>query len=183
MLLRSLLLSILSTIEWSSYFVFIVYQFIRDWRGREALSNNHFVYAVVQRRDLTICRTCCVKNTRIVEGGRSWMKSEIVLFASILRNRLQTEISISFTIILWWKKVGMTYSFFNAGRFQLVSMDVFVADYHRKKSKFLVTFEHYSDFVEVDHLTSGMPVSKSTITTTVCKKNLLEGTAGNHQWH
>ena len=51
--------------------------------------------------------------------------------------------------------------------FQLVSMDVFFADYQGEKRKFLVTVDHYSDFFEVDLLKSLTPNS----TITVCKKN------------
>lgn len=51
--------------------------------------------------------------------------------------------------------------------FQLISMDVFFADYEGEKKKFLVTVDHYSDFFEVDMLKDLTP--KSTIA--ICKLN------------
>ncbi|XP_038106836.1 uncharacterized protein K02A2.6-like [Culex quinquefasciatus] len=51
--------------------------------------------------------------------------------------------------------------------FQLVSMDVFFADYQGKSCRFLVTVDHFSDFFEVDLLKDLTP--KSTIA--VCKSN------------
>ncbi|KXJ62355.1 hypothetical protein RP20_CCG018860 [Aedes albopictus] len=51
--------------------------------------------------------------------------------------------------------------------FQLVSMDVFFADYQGKSCKFLVTVDHFSDFFEVDLLKDLTP--RATIA--VCKSN------------
>ncbi|XP_062716630.1 uncharacterized protein K02A2.6-like [Aedes albopictus] len=51
--------------------------------------------------------------------------------------------------------------------FQLVSMDVFFADYQGRSSKFLVTVDHFSDFFEVDLLKDLTP--RATIA--VCKSN------------
>ncbi|XP_062713588.1 uncharacterized protein K02A2.6-like [Aedes albopictus] len=51
--------------------------------------------------------------------------------------------------------------------FQLVSMDVFFAEYQGKSCKFLVTVDHFSDFFEVDQLKDLTP--KATIA--VCKSN------------
>ncbi|XP_062714329.1 uncharacterized protein K02A2.6-like [Aedes albopictus] len=51
--------------------------------------------------------------------------------------------------------------------FQLVSMDVFFADYQGRSSKFLVTVDHFSDFFEVDLLKDLTP--RATIV--VCKSN------------
>ncbi|XP_058817825.1 uncharacterized protein K02A2.6-like [Topomyia yanbarensis] len=51
--------------------------------------------------------------------------------------------------------------------FQLVSMDVFFAEYQGKNRKWLVTVDHFSDFFEVDQLKDLTP--KSTIA--VCKSN------------
>ncbi|XP_062713487.1 uncharacterized protein K02A2.6-like [Aedes albopictus] len=51
--------------------------------------------------------------------------------------------------------------------FQLVSMDVFFAEYQGKRCKFLVTVDHFSDFFEVDLLKDLTP--KATIA--VCKSN------------
>ncbi|XP_058828067.1 uncharacterized protein K02A2.6-like [Topomyia yanbarensis] len=51
--------------------------------------------------------------------------------------------------------------------FQLVSMDIFFAEYQGKNRKWLVTVDHFSDFFEVDQLKDLTP--KSTIA--VCKSN------------
>ncbi|XP_055604284.1 uncharacterized protein LOC129752535 [Uranotaenia lowii] len=51
--------------------------------------------------------------------------------------------------------------------FQLVSMDVFVAEYLGSKRYFLVTVDHYSDFFEIDILKD---LSADTVIT-VCKMN------------
>ncbi|XP_062713226.1 uncharacterized protein K02A2.6-like [Aedes albopictus] len=51
--------------------------------------------------------------------------------------------------------------------FQIISMDVFFAEYRGDKRKFLVTVDHYSDFFEVDLLKDLTP--RSTIA--VCKVN------------
>ncbi|XP_055612508.1 uncharacterized protein K02A2.6-like [Uranotaenia lowii] len=51
--------------------------------------------------------------------------------------------------------------------FQLVSMDVFQAEYNGIKRKFLVTVDHYSDFFELDLLKDLTPESVISI----CKQN------------
>ncbi|XP_055605136.1 uncharacterized protein K02A2.6-like [Uranotaenia lowii] len=51
--------------------------------------------------------------------------------------------------------------------FQLISLDVFFADYQGQKRKFLVTVDHYSDFFEVNLLKDLTPGS----TITACKSN------------
>lgn len=51
--------------------------------------------------------------------------------------------------------------------FQIVSMDVFFAEYRGEKRKFLITVDHYSDFFEVDLLKDLTP--RSSIA--VCKTN------------
>lgn len=51
--------------------------------------------------------------------------------------------------------------------FQLVSMDVFFAEYQGERRKFLITVDHYSDFFEVDVLKDLTP--RSTIS--ICRKN------------
>lgn len=43
--------------------------------------------------------------------------------------------------------------------FQIISMDVFFAEYRGDKRKFLVTVDHYSDFFEVDLLKDLTPRS------------------------
>ncbi|XP_062558648.1 uncharacterized protein K02A2.6-like [Armigeres subalbatus] len=51
--------------------------------------------------------------------------------------------------------------------FQMVSMDVFLAEYRGRKQKFLVTVDHYSDYFEVDLLEDLTP---DTVIR-VCKRN------------
>lgn len=51
--------------------------------------------------------------------------------------------------------------------FQMVSMDVFLAEYRGRKRNFLISVDHYSDFFEVDLLEDMTPDSVIRI----CKKN------------
>lgn len=51
--------------------------------------------------------------------------------------------------------------------FQIISMDVFYADYNGSKKIFLVTVDHYSDFFEVDMLRDLTPLSVIA----ACQKN------------
>lgn len=51
--------------------------------------------------------------------------------------------------------------------FQIISMDVMKTEYNGKKSNFLITVDHYSDYFEIDKLDDLTPQS----TIEICKKN------------